>query len=215
VADDSTSEYLVSHGSSGGFGRFVAAGPLACARGTRVVIDGPRGLEVGTVLCPATPGHGQFLPVISGRLLRPADAGDEEELAHLRARGEQLFAECRRLADELRLPLEIVDVELLPGGRLIVQHLGDADATPLADALRSRHGVDVYLEGLRLPPEAPEEEEHGGCGQPGCGRAEGGGCTSCGTGGCSSCGGGKVDLRAYFSHLRSQMEARTPRTPLL
>ena len=35
-------EYLVSHGSSGGVGRFVPA--VACRRGDRVVVESQRGL---------------------------------------------------------------------------------------------------------------------------------------------------------------------------
>jgi hypothetical protein len=73
----------------------------------------------------------------------------------------------------------------------------------------------VGIENLTQPSAAPEEEHHGGCGQPGCGRAAGGSCTSCGTGGCSSCGSGKTDLRPYFAHLRAKMDQQPQRTPLL
>ena len=37
-------EYLVSHGSSGGVGRFAAEPGLCCQRGDRVVVESRRGL---------------------------------------------------------------------------------------------------------------------------------------------------------------------------
>jgi cell fate regulator YaaT (PSP1 superfamily) len=213
-------EYLVSHGHSGGFGRFAAAQPLACRRGDRVVVESARGLELGMVLCPATAGHVRLLPpAAAGKLLRHATAEDERTQERLRSRSHQLFEESRRLAGVLGLPLEVLDVELLLDGRqLILQHLAwqECDPAPLVDALARAHDLVVRLESLAALAGPPEEEEgHGGCGQPGCGRAKGGGCTSCGSGGCTSCGSGGVDLRAYFAHLRGQMEQQHQRTSLL
>jgi hypothetical protein len=210
-------EYLVSHGSSGGVGRFAAGPGQSYRRGERVVVESRRGLELGVVLCPTTPRHARLLAdPAPGRLVRPATEADEAEARRLRERSHILFAEGRRLAAEAGLPFEILDVELmLDGRRAIVQHLrwAECDYGPFAEALGGAHGVDVLMEDLAVPP-APVEE-HGGCGEPGCGRANGGGgCSSCGTGGgCSSCGG-KVDMRDYFAHLRAKMEQKQ-RVPLL
>jgi cell fate regulator YaaT (PSP1 superfamily) len=210
--------YLVSHGTTGGFGRFTAASPLTCNRGERVIIRSARGLEIGVVLCEATPGHAQLLPdSAGGELLRRATPDDEAAQECLRARGQELFAEARRRTAELGLPLELLDAELLLDGRqLILQYLAweGTDAAPLVTALTEAHGLCVRLQDLSVP--AAAEEEHGGCGKPDCGRAAGGSCSSCASGGCSSCGGSGVDLRAYFAHLRTQMEERHPqRTPLV
>jgi hypothetical protein len=212
-------EYLVSHGSGGAVGRFAAEGPLSCRRGDRVVVESRRGLELGVVLCPTTPRHARLLadPAV-GRLVRRATDADESEARRLRALANTLFEEGRRLAAERALPFEILDVELLlDGRRAVVQHLrwADCDYAPFAETLGCVHGVEILMEDLAVAA-APAEEEHGGCGEPGCGRAGGGsGCTSCGTGGgCSSCGSKKVDMRDYFAHLRTQMEQKQ-RVPLL
>src|SRR5260370_23182628 len=78
------SEYLVSHGKSGGFGRFVAVQPIALERGARVVIVSARGREVGSVLFPANPRHGQYLGgASSGKLLCTATAQDGMALSQL------------------------------------------------------------------------------------------------------------------------------------
>jgi hypothetical protein len=209
-------EYLVSHGNGGAVGRFTAPPTLTCQRGDRVVVHSARGQEVGVVLCPATTRHARLLGTpTTGELLRRTSPGDEELIRTLRVLGERLFADGRRLAAELGLPFEILDVEVLfDGQRALVQHLrwAECDSEPFARALGRAYGLEVLLEDLAVPEPA---EEHGGCGQPGCGRAEGGGgCSSCGSGGCSSCGSGKVDMTAYFAHLRTKMEQHQ-RVPLL
>src|SRR5262249_2325170 len=188
------------------------------ARGGGGVRSGtPRGRELGVILCPATDRHARMLgETHPGELVRPATATDEEAAQALRQRGQQLFDDSRRVVSELGLPLEVLDVELLFDGRsAIIQHLRSAgcDDTPLVKALSDLHGVTILLEDLAVPREP--EEPHGGCGVPNCGRVNGGGCTTCGSGGgCSSCGSGKVDMRAYFAHLRTKMEENHARIPL-
>src|SRR6185312_9526772 len=108
---------------TGEFGRFRAAGPLALRRGERVVVRSPRGVEVAEVLREATPRHAQFLPNTSvGQLLRALTAEDERAEIDCRSRGQQLFERGRRLADELQLPLELLDVELLLDGQHALLH---------------------------------------------------------------------------------------------
>lgn len=208
-------EYLVSHGKTGVVGRFLAHDVASYRRGDRVVIQGERGLAIGTVLCEATERHARILAATGhGRLLRAVHPDDEHALEQARTLAERIYTESRRLAVEMGLALEVMDVEMtLDGSRAIVQCLaGACDPAPLLDALAATHGVQVWLENLADPLE--EEEEHG-CGKPDCGKSEGGGCSTCSSGGgCSSCGSGKVDMRDYFGHLREQMES-SKRTQLL
>lgn len=212
-------EYLVSYGSAGEFGRFRPMSALACGRGDRVVVRSHRGVELGVLLCPATPGHARFLPNTSvGQLLRPAGPEDERQAERLNGRGQELFADARRLTAELGLPLEVVDVEvLLDGDQAIVHHLhwGEFDERDLVSALVRLHGLRVRLHSLRPADEGPEAEH--GCGRPDCGRKEGGGCSTCGSGGgCSTCGSAKPDeVRAYFAALRERMDEPPNRVPLL
>jgi hypothetical protein len=209
-------EYLVNHGSAGEFGRFQALVPLVCRRGERVVVSSRRGLELGVVLCEATPRHQRVLqhtPV--GQLLRLATGQDEQLALQVRQRGQQLFEDGCRLAAELGLPLEVLDVDVsLDGRQAEMQFLGPVDCDPssLAAALARDHGLFVWLHNLA----APVAEEEQGCGAPNCGRAGGGSCTNCGSGGgcATGCGTGKEDVREYFAHLRAQMERRNLR-PLL
>jgi len=214
------SEYLLSYGTAGDFGRFRPTRPFTCRRGDRAVVRTARGLELGVVLCEAQPGHARFLPNTSvGQLLRLASAADEQSAQQMQERAQRLFEASRRHAAELALPIEILDVEvLLDGEQAILHHLrwAEYDERPLVSALVREHDLRVLLHNLGgAMHEEVEEEEHG-CGRPNCGKAEGGGCSTCGTGGgCSTCGTSQPEeVQAHFSELREQMLARG-RTPLL
>jgi cell fate regulator YaaT (PSP1 superfamily) len=213
-----TSSCLVQFGRSGFVGRFAsAAGP---ARGQRVIVRGPRGVEAGVVLCePGEPFAGSLSP--EGELLRVATAEDESQLAAFAAREGELLAKAAEAAAGGGLPLTFVDAELTLDGRLILHGLawGACDATPLFDQLSETFGLPVRLLDLSRTPTAHDTAPAGGCGEPDCG--SGGGCSSCGTGGCSSgsCSRGKVnsaeELTSYFADLRRKMEASgLGRTPL-
>jgi cell fate regulator YaaT (PSP1 superfamily) len=209
-------EYLVSYGLTGEFGRFRASAPLMLRRGERVVVRSPRGVEIAEVLREATPRHAQFLPNTSvGQLLRSLTAEDEHAEIESRSRGQQLFERGRQLADELKLPLELLDVEmLLDGQHALLHHLrwGDADVRPFVSTLSREFELHIALVDLTAPKGA--EESHG-CGRPDCGRTEGGGCSTCGSGGgCGTCGSANPrDVELHFAQLREQMERR--RTALL
>jgi hypothetical protein len=188
------------------------------ARGDRVVIHGPRGLELGVVLCePHTRFQGE---ADDGEILRavaPDDAADAERVTAL-ARDILAAAECAGTV----LPLAFIDVEVALDRTAAILHVlpWDAcDADPLFGDLSERFGLPVRMLDLSRTPTTTDEVQPAGCGKPGCG-SSGGGCSSCGTGGgCStgSCSSGKVksadELTAYFANLRRQMEATT-RTPL-
>jgi cell fate regulator YaaT (PSP1 superfamily) len=208
------SEYLVSFGNAGEFSRFQAAGPMDCRRGDRVVIRTARGLEVGTVLCPATSRHARMLhEAPAGDLLRVANPEDEAIAAGVQDRAACLFDDGRRLAAELGLSLEILDVEVsLDGHQVTLYFLRGAacDERPLVSALSKKYEALVSLRDVGLPAGAS------GCGRPDCGSKDGGGCSTCGTGGCSTCGSKSMarDVQEYFAGLRQQMESHHRRVPL-
>lgn len=214
---------LVQFGRSGFVGRFTSA--VAYERGARVVVRGPRGVEVGVVLCE--PGE-KFAPTISteGELLRAVTTEDESQLATFAKREAEYLSHATEAAYDL--PLTFVDAELTLDDRLILHGLAwdECDATPLFEELSARFNLTVRLLDLsRTPITKDPKQAADGCGKPNCGSGDGG-CSSCGTegeskGGCStgSCSRGKVksadELTAYFADLRQKMEASgASRTPL-
>jgi cell fate regulator YaaT (PSP1 superfamily) len=214
-------EYLVSFGLTGEFGRFHARVPLSLRRGERVAVRGARGLEIGEVLCPATSRHANFLPNTSvGQLLRRLSPADEKTATEMRARGQQLLERGQQLAAELKLPLVLLDVEVLLDGEHAVLHYlrdEDADLRPFVSTLSREFAAHVMLVDLsrdRQEAVSKDSEEHAGCGRPDCGQKADGGCSTCGSGGCDSCGSAKPrDMELYFAQLREQMERQ--RTALL
>jgi hypothetical protein len=209
-------DFLVQYGLGAFLGRFRAATPFA--RADRVVLQTPRGLELGTVL-EACSSSASLAP--SGAIARAATSADEAHALMLQQRTHALLAEAQTLADALHLPLTFLDAEFLFDERTAILqaiHWAECNADALFAELSQRHGVTVTLHDLTTPTPAPEHDE-GGCSS--CGSKEGG-CTSCGTagGGCSSgsCASGQVkssaEMTAYFAALRQQMEAAKNRVPL-
>ena len=214
--------YLIQFGRSGFVGRFRSA--LSLARGQRVMIGGPRGLEIGEVLITAENRFAGSAALDEGEILRVATEEDDAHFALLDKRGQALLATATNRGDELGLSVAFVDIEITLDGMAILHALpwAECDATALLDELSSQTGFTVRLLDLSRRPKAEAPPSGGsGCGKTGCG-TESGGCSSCGTGGgCStgSCSRGAVksseELTAYFTELRRKMEdAGLARTPL-
>ncbi|HEY2783500.1 MAG TPA: hypothetical protein VGJ05_00875 [Fimbriiglobus sp.] len=196
-----TTEYLVRYGRPAFVGRFRDPDGRTFARGASVAVRTPRGLEPGEVLATVTrfeiglPGDlvGPHAPV-------PAPTVETDLLADAQA----------RVAD---LPVAVLDCEQLldPVAVLHVAAWDACDLTPILDELSATFGLAVRVHHLGEEP-VPAPDPPTGCGKPDCGQESGGGCGS--GGGCSSgsCSRGTVkdadDLTAYFSNLRTQMEAQ-------
>jgi cell fate regulator YaaT (PSP1 superfamily) len=209
---------LVQFGRLGFIGRFTATAGVA--RGERVIVRGPRGVEMGTVLCNPDEPFETTLPP-EGELVRAATAEDDAHAASLSGRSAELLGQAVAAAGERGLPLTFVDAELTFDDHFILHGLAWAacDATPLFEDLSEQFGLTVRLLDLSRAPTTRDPKPSGGCGEPGCGSGEGG--CSTGGGGCSSggCSRGSVksgdELSAYFANLRRQMEAAgATRTPL-
>ena len=214
-------EYLASFGRSGEFGRFRTATPLGLHRGERVVVRGPRGVEIAEVMRPATPRHAHFLPNSSvGQLLRRLAPADEQNENNMRRRAQHLLDRGAQLAAELGLPLILLDVEVLLDGEHAMLHqlrAGEADERPFVSTLSREFDIHIVLVDLSHDPSASvadESDEPAGCGRRDCGQRADGGCSTCGSGACGSCGSAQPkDLELYFAQLREQMERQ--RTALL
>ena len=110
-------EYLVSHGKTGVLGRFLSASPERFSRGDRVVLHSQRGLTFGVVLSEVTPLQTRLLADAGpGQLLRRADAEDDAARRQLHEREQLIFEASRLLAEELALPIDILDTEIALDG---------------------------------------------------------------------------------------------------
>jgi hypothetical protein len=209
-----TREYLIQYGSAAFVGRFAAG--VAFARGSRAVVESPRGVELGTVLCePHEQLRRAVAPTTDGRVLRPATSEDEVEQLATTDRASDLLDAANADIAAGELPALVLDCEVLLDSSAAILHVttwGELDLSPLLDRWSAAFGRPVRLHDLTAMPVAAEPAT--GCGKDGCGSG-GGGCSSCGTGNCGTGGGcsrGKVksgaELTAYFRDLREKMEAK-------
>lgn len=212
-----TGEYLVKYGKTGAFGRFSSRLQKPLKRGDRVIIRSIRGVEDGSILCLVSPLQNEiFRDTPMGEILRSPTPEDEGRVLTIQKKAREIYDVARQISVRHRLPLEVLDVEvMLEGDLMVLQFLawGDDDLNKLIESLEAQFALEVMLEPLSNSIQG--EKVEAGCGKPNCGQTTGGGCSSCGTGGCSSCGTGGVDMRDYFSHLRQQMEQNNRLKPLL
>src|SRR5207302_3463175 len=135
--------YLVQFGRSAFVGRFRFAGDRSLARGDRVVLRGPRGLELGTILCEPVERSTQPRED-DGELVRAATA-DDECAAECAARiGHEVLATADTLVAESDLPLSFVDIEVSLDASTAVLHglpWAACDASSAFAALSERFGL--------------------------------------------------------------------------
>src|SRR5262245_11982655 len=208
----SSPEFLVSHGVTAALTRCRAA-TLAPQRGDRVVFRGPRGEELGEILCPAPPLANVASP---GELLRCATRDDEVRAETWHRRGLVLLEDVQARIAEQALPLLALDVEFpLDGERAYVHVLRwePCTLTPLLESLYAAHGIPISFQD-RGAEQSHDDHGCGSCGEGGCGE---GGCSTggCGSGSCSSGAARSADeMTAYFAALREQMFHAQARVPL-
>src|SRR6056297_3618559 len=140
--------------------------------GTKVIAKTPRGLEVGEVLCPATAAAVQHLDnPPRGQVIRCFSESDACEEAKLQELAETEFKTCERVVAELRLEMQLVDVEHLFGGeRIVVYYLAESrvDFRELVRRLASEFRTRVEMRQIGVRDEAKLLADYGDCGKPVC-----------------------------------------------
>lgn len=147
--------------------------PLLVQRGQRVVVQSGRGLELGVVLCLATPQHRRLLGrLVGGRLLRQATPADEQSARAARRQAQAVVAAAQRFVAGHDWPVTILDLELfLDGCQGIMQYLGppENELAPLVQALTHEFALVLRLENLAAPAlMGSQPSGRGCCGGSGC-----------------------------------------------
>lgn len=140
--------------------------------GQRVICRTPRGMEVGDVLCEATPKAMEFLvEPQTGNILRRVTDQDEIELAKLQVTIAEDHAICQRNIVALQLQMQIVDIERLFGGeRVVIYYLADerVDFRTLVRQLAAEMKARVEMRQIGVRDEAKLLADYGDCGKPVC-----------------------------------------------
>ncbi len=164
--------YIVRFGAMRLLGVFSPTDDRPYSRGARVIVKTERGLEVGEVLCEATP---RAVAALSsppkGQILRVMTAEDANELKRIQAHQGQKFRVCQECIAKLGLEMELVDVEHLFGGeRVIVYYLADGrvDFRELVRMLASEFQTRIEMRQIGVRDEAKLLADYGDCGKPVC-----------------------------------------------
>jgi cell fate regulator YaaT (PSP1 superfamily) len=164
--------YVLRYGAMRMLGVFSTRGPDKYSRGMKVIARTNRGMEAGEVLCEATEEATAQMPGgPGGQILREMTAADSSELSHLQGRERTEFETCRRVVAELKLPMELVDIEHLFGGeRVVVYYLSEerVDFRDLVKSLASEFQTRIEMRQIGVRDEAKLLADYGDCGKPVC-----------------------------------------------
>lgn len=164
--------YIVRHGTMRFLGDYQAEEGRGYARGAQVVVRSERGLEIGDVLCDATPQAVEVLTEpTKGQILREVNSDDLAQLGRLRETEQDEMDTCCRLVRQRQLQMELVDVEHLFGGeRIVFYFLAEkrVDFRDLVKDLAREYKTRIEMRQIGVRDEAKLLADYGDCGKPVC-----------------------------------------------
>lgn len=165
-------KYIVRYGSMRALGVLNTRGADRFGRGARVIARTNRGLETGEVLTEATDDAvARLRDPASGQILREMTADDENELAHIESKLGREFEACQKHVKELKLQMDLVDIEHVFGGeRIVVYYLAEqrVDFRELVKRLASEFQTRIEMRQIGVRDEAKLLADYGDCGKPVC-----------------------------------------------
>lgn len=165
-------KYIVRFGTTRALGVLSSRGSDTFLRGAQVVARTNRGMEIGEVLCEATDRTIKEVKSSShGQILREMSSEDSNELAHMQANETSKFETCCRMAKELNLEMELIDIEHLFGGeRIVIYYLAEqrVDFRELVKRLATEFQTRIEMRQIGVRDEAKLLADYGDCGKPVC-----------------------------------------------
>ncbi len=147
-------------------------------RGVQVIARTSRGLELGEVLCEATEHSLDAMKSLkstdtskTGQILREQTEDDAGELRRLLEQQQEEHKICEQRIGELKLDMQLVDVEHLYGGeRVVVYYLSEerVDFRQLVKNLASEFQTRIEMKQIGVRDEAKLLADYGDCGKPVC-----------------------------------------------
>ena len=163
-------EYVVRCGAMRRLG--VMSSQQRFRYGDEVVVRSTRGTEIGTVLCEATSAAADFLEEpTAGQILRALNDDDRHQWQHLGGKTAEDMATCQGCVDRLQLEMELVDVERLLGGELVVVYFlaeRRVDFRQLVRDLAKQFQTRIEMRQIGVRDEAKLLADYGDCGRPIC-----------------------------------------------
>jgi len=169
-----TQRYVVRYGTSRLPGDFEARRGTSFTRGQEVIVRSDRGVEWGTVLCPATSQTAAYLGANragGGRILRLVTDEDRRQRMESGEREKRLFQQVESMIRERSLQMQLVDIERVFGGeKLILFYLAESrvDFRELVKAMAREFDCRVEMRHIGIRDEARLLADYGDCGKPVC-----------------------------------------------
>ncbi len=165
--------YVVRYGTMRFLGEFSTKGPQEFRRGNQVVVRSHRGTEWGEVLCEATERTRNYLGKDdpSGKILRLAVQEDEKTRTESWDREQESFVGGKETIAEMKLGMQLIDVERLFGGeRIIFYFLSESrvDFRELVKNLAQKFSARIEMRQIGIRDEAKLLADYGDCGKPVC-----------------------------------------------
>lgn len=165
--------YVVRYGNLRALGEFTARQLPPLARQSTVLIRSERGTEWGTVLREATGDTRNYLGLKqpTGRILRMTTPEDDDERDRQLRREEEDFVVGRQVIADMRMQMDLVDVERLFGNdRVVFYYVSEqrVDFRELVKTLAKRLQVRIEMRQIGIRDEAKLLADYGDCGKPVC-----------------------------------------------
>jgi cell fate regulator YaaT (PSP1 superfamily) len=164
--------YVVRYGATRFLGVLTASGGREYRRGNRVIVRTDRGLEVGDVLCEATPeAQAHLKEPGTGQILREMTVEDVNEAARIQKYTREEMEICQKHVTRLDLKMELVAVEHIFGGeRIVVYYLAEnrVDFRELVKTLAGEFQTRIEMRQIGVRDEAKLLADYGDCGCPVC-----------------------------------------------
>lgn len=153
-------------------GVFAARQDEQFVRGNRVILRTNRGLEAGEVLIEAN-DHvlSQMKDPMFGNLVRLMSSEDQADVDEIQRQQPERMATCKRIIEEHRIDMKLIDIERLFGGeKMVVYYLADerVDFRELVRVLASEFKTKIEMKQIGVRDEAKLLADYGDCGKPVC-----------------------------------------------
>lgn len=142
------------------------------SRGQLVIARTPRGLEAGEVLSEASPSViAQLKDPPGGSIQRLVSQEDQTEINRLQKLATEEFKRCKTIVSEMKLDMDMVDLEHIYGGeRIVVYYISEQriDFRELVKRLASDFQTRIEMRQIGVRDEAKLLADYGDCGKPVC-----------------------------------------------
>ncbi|MCA9035248.1 MAG: hypothetical protein KDA91_08965 [Planctomycetaceae bacterium] len=170
---DEPIRFVVRYGTMRLLGDFEAK-RQTLRRGDEVVVRSDRGMEWGTILCPATENTSEWLgqnKSAGGRVLRLASDEDRKSRFENSEREKRYFAAAAQMIKDRSLQMQLIDVEQIFGGeRIIFYYLSEkrVDFRELVKQMAREFNTRIEMRQIGIRDEAKLLADYGDCGKPVC-----------------------------------------------